>query len=132
VKAQRASVTPGLNTKTRLECADNTGARVLEIIAVKGYRGRKNRMPRAGLGDIVICTVKKGTPEMRKQIVYAVVIRQCQEYRRPSGMRVRFEDNAAVITDEKGEIKGTEIKGPVAREAAERFAKISSAATTIV
>jgi large subunit ribosomal protein L14 len=47
-------------------------------------------------------------------------------------MRVCFEDNAAVITDEKGEIKGTEIKGPVAREAAERFTKISSAATTIV
>jgi len=132
MKALRASITPGLNTKTRLECADNTGARILEIIAVKGYRGRKNRMPRAGIGDIVICSVKKGTPEMRKQIVHAVIIRQRQDYRRPSGIRIRFEDNAAVITDEKGEIKGTEIKGPVAREAAERFSKISSAATTIV
>ena len=132
MKAQRARITPGLNTRTRLECADNTGARILEIIAVKGYRGRKNRMPRAGLGDIIICSVKKGTPEMRKQIVHAVVIRQRQEFRRPNGMRVRFEDNAAVITDEKGEIKGTEIKGPVARETAERFSKISSAATTIV
>ena len=132
MKAQRANITPGLNTKTRLECADNTGARIIEIISVRGYRGRKNRMPRAGLGDIVICSVKKGTPEMRKQIVHAVVIRQRQEFRRPNGMRVRFEDNAAVITDEKGEIKGTEIKGPVAREAAERFSKISSAATTIV
>jgi len=132
VKAQRASITPGLNTRTRLECADNTGARILEIIAVKGYRGRKNRMPRAGVGDIVICSVKKGTPEMRKQIVHAVVIRQRQEYRRLGGMRIKFDDNAAVITDEKGEIKGTEIKGPVAREAAERFSKISSAATTIV
>jgi large subunit ribosomal protein L14 len=132
MKALRASITPGLNTRTRLECADNTGARILEIIAVKGYRGRKNRMPRAGLGDIIICSVKKGTPEMRKQIVHAVVIRQRQEFRRPNGMRVRFEDNAAVITDEKGEIKGTEIKGPVARETAERFSKISSAATTIV
>ena len=99
MKAQRASITPGLNTRTRLECADNTGARVLEIISVKGYRGRKNRMPRAGVGDIVICTVKKGTPEMRKQIVYAVVIRQRQDYRRPSGLRVGFEDNAAVLTD---------------------------------
>jgi large subunit ribosomal protein L14 len=62
----------------------------------------------------------------------AVVIRQKKEFRRPDGLRVAFEDNAAVITDVEGIPKGTEIKGPVAREAAERFTKIASAASIIV
>ncbi len=132
MKALKAKIPRSVNTATRLECADNTGARILEIIAVKGYRGVKNRMPKAGIGEIVIASVKKGTPEMRKQIVRAVIIRQAKEFRRPNGMRVRFEDNAAVIVDENGDPKGTEIKGPVAREVAERFQKIGSTATIIV
>lgn len=81
---------------------------------------------------MVVVSVKKGTPEMRKQVVHAVIIRQRKEFMRPDGIRVKFEDNAAVITDEKGDVKGTEIKGPVAREPAERFAKIASSATMIV
>ncbi|MHC1566189.1 MAG: 50S ribosomal protein L14 [Candidatus Syntropharchaeia archaeon] len=132
MKAIKAKIPRALPTGARLECADNTGARVLQIIAVKGYRGVKRRYPKAGIGDIVIVSVKKGTPEMRKQIFKAVIIRQKKSFRRPNGMRVKFEDNAAVITDEKGSPKGTEIKGPVAREAAERFSKIASAATIIV
>ncbi|MEM2934481.1 MAG: 50S ribosomal protein L14 [Methanocellales archaeon] len=132
MRALKAKVPRSLNTASQLECADNTGARVLEIISVKNYRGVKNRLPRAGIGDIVIASVKKGTPEMRKQIVQAVVIRQAREFRRPNGMRVKFEDNAAVIVDENGDPKGTEIKGPVAREAAERFQKIGATATIII
>ncbi|MHC1584874.1 MAG: 50S ribosomal protein L14 [Candidatus Syntropharchaeia archaeon] len=132
MKAIKAKIPRALPTGARLECADNTGARVLQIIAVKGYRGVKRRYPKAGIGDIVIVSVKKGTPEMRKQIFKAVIIRQKKSFRRPNGMRVKFEDNAAVITDENGNPKGTEIKGPVAREAAERFSKIASAATIIV
>jgi large subunit ribosomal protein L14 len=62
----------------------------------------------------------------------AVVIRQKKEYRRPDGLRVSFEDNAMVIVNENNEPKGTEIKGPVAREVAERFPKIGSMATIIV
>jgi len=65
---------------------------------------------------MLVVSVKKGTPEMRKQVLNAVVIRQKKEYRRPDGLRVSFEDNAAVITDLDGIPKGTEIKGPVARE----------------
>ncbi|HDN65857.1 MAG TPA: 50S ribosomal protein L14, partial [Methanosarcinales archaeon] len=95
-------------------------------------RGVKNRYPKAGIGDMLVVSVKKGTPEMRKQIMRAVVIRQKKEYRRPDGMHVSFEDNAVVITDNEGLPKGTEIKGPVAREVAERFPKIASAATIIV
>jgi large subunit ribosomal protein L14 len=115
-----------------LECADNTGARVLQIISVRGYKGVKRRYPAAGIGDLVVVSVKKGSPEMRRQIVHAVIIRQKKEFRRPSGMRVKFEDNAAIITDEKGDPKGTEIKGPIAHEVVERYAKISTIAGMIV
>jgi large subunit ribosomal protein L14 len=132
MKGVKAKITKALQTGSRLDCVDNTGAKVLQIIAVKGYRGVKNRYPKAGVGDVVVVTVKKGRPEIRKQIVKAVIIRQRKEYRRPSGMRVKFEDNAAVIVDDKGAPKGSEIRGPVAREALERFSQMSSAATMIV
>jgi large subunit ribosomal protein L14 len=128
----RAKIPKALPTGARLVCADNTGAREVEIIAVRGYRGVRRRYPAAGVGDIIIVTVKKGNPEIRKQIHYAVVVRQRKEYRRPDGTRVKFEDNAAVITDPNGNPKGTEIRGAVAREAAERFSKIGSLASAIV
>lgn len=132
MRGMKAKIPRSIQTGTMLECADNTGARVLQVISVIGYRGVKRRHPKAGIGDIVVVSVKKGIPEMRKQILRAVIIRQKKEFRRPDGIRVKFEDNAAVLTDEKGELKGTDIKGPVAREVAERFSKIASAATTIV
>lgn len=132
MRARRAVVPRCLPTGARLVCADNTGARELEIIAVKGYKGVRRRYPAAGVGDIVIVSVKKGSPDIRKQVHYAVIVRQRKEYRRPDGTRVKFEDNAAVITDPNGNPKGSEIRGPVAREAAERFSKIGSIATIIV
>jgi len=132
MKSIKAKVPKALPTGARLVCADNTGAREVEIIAVRGYRGVRRRYPAAGVGDIVIVTVKKGTPEIRKQVHYAVIVRQRKEYRRPDGTRVKFEDNAAVITDPKGNPKGTEIRGAVAREAAERFSKIGSLASAII
>ncbi len=132
MKAIRAIVPRCLPTGARLICADNTGARELEIIAVKGYKGVRRRYPAAGVGDIVVVSVKKGTPEIRKQVHYAVIIRQRKEYRRSDGTRVKFEDNAAVITNERGDPRGSEIRGPVAREAAERFPKIGTIATIIV
>ncbi len=132
MKSIKSKIPKALPTGARLVCADNTGAREVEIIAVKGYKGVRRRYPAAGVGDIVIVTVKKGTPEIRKQVHYAVIIRQRKEYRRPDGTRVKFEDNAAVITDPKGNPKGSEIRGVVAREAAERFSKIGSLASAIV
>lgn len=128
----KAKIPRALNSGARIDCVDNTGARLVEIISVKKYRGVKNRLPKAGIGDMLVVSVKKGTPEMRKQILNAVVVRQKKEFRRPDGLRVAFEDNAVVITDEEGIPKGTEIKGPVAREAAERYSKIASAASIIV
>jgi large subunit ribosomal protein L14 len=132
MKGVKAKITKALPTGARLDCVDNTGAKVLQVIAVKGYRGVKNRYPKAGIGDIVIVTVKKGRPEIKKQVLKAVIVRQRKEFRRPSGMRVKFEDNAAVLVDDKGMPTGSEIRGPVAREAVERFSKIASAATMIV
>ncbi|MBA7516325.1 50S ribosomal protein L14 [subsurface metagenome] len=132
MRGVKAKVTKALPTGARLDCVDNTGAKILQIIAVKGYRGVKNRYPKAGVGDMVIVTVKKGRPEIKKQVVKAVIVRQRKEFRRVSGMRVKFEDNAAVIVDDKGSPTGSEIRGPVAREAVERFSHIASAATMIV
>lgn len=132
MKAKQSVIPRALETGSRLLCADNTGAREVQIVSVFGYHGVRRRQPKMGLGDIATVSVKKGTPDMRKKLVRAVVIRQRKEYRRPSGLRVSFEDNAVVIVDEKNEPKGTEIKGPVAREVAERFPKLGTMATIIV
>jgi large subunit ribosomal protein L14 len=69
---------------------------------------------------------------MRRQVLEAVIVRQRKTIRRPDGTRVKFEDNAAVVIDEMEEPRGTEIKGPIAREVAERFGSIASTATMIV
>jgi large subunit ribosomal protein L14 len=132
MKAKQSNTPRALGTGTRLICADNTGAREVQIVSVFGYHGVRRRQPKMGLGDIATVTVKKGTPDMRRKLVRAVVIRQRKEIKRPSGMRVSFDDNAVVVVDEKNEPRGTEIKGPVAREVAERFPKIGSMATMIV
>jgi large subunit ribosomal protein L14 len=132
MEALNADVTRGLAKGSLVTCADNTGARELKIISVSGYSGTKNRHPKAGIGDKVTVSVTKGTPEMRRQVLDAVVVRQRKPIRRPSGKRVKFEDNAAVVIDDMEEPRGTEIKGPVAREVAERFGSIASTATMIV
>ncbi len=132
MEALKADVTQGLSKGSLITCADNTGARELKVISVSGYSGTKNRHPKAGIGDKVTVSVTKGTPEMRRQVLEAVVVRQRKPIRRPDGMRVKFEDNAAVIIDDLEEPRGTEIKGPVAREVAERFGSIASTATMIV
>merc|ERR1711964_312924 len=86
-----------------MNCADNTGAKNLYIISVKGIKGRLNRMPSATVGDMFMGTVKKGNPELRKKVMPAVVIRQRRTWRRKNGEFIYFEDNAGVIVNEKGE-----------------------------
>jgi large subunit ribosomal protein L14 len=132
MKAKLSRIPRSLQTGSQLICADNTGARVVQIISVDLYHGVRRRQPRMGLGDLATISVKKGTPDMRKKMEKGVVIRQRKEFRRPDGLRVCFDDNAMVIVNENGEPKGTEIKGPVAREVAERYPKIASMATIIV
>lgn len=124
--------TRALPKGARLDCVDNTGAKVVEIIDVPRIHTTHRRYPAAGVGDLIIVTVKKGTPEMRRQIFYAVIVRQKRAFRRPDGLMVSFEDNACVIATPTGEVKGSQIKGPVAREAAERWSRVSATASTIV
>lgn len=132
MKGIAAKMTRGLPVGAKLECADNTGAKIVQIITVPKYHGTHRRYPSAGIGDLVIVSVKKGTPEMRRQILYGVIIRQKMPFRRADGTMVSFEDNALVITTEEGETKGSDIKGAVARESADRWARIAAIATTIV
>lgn len=76
------------------------------MISVKGLKGRLNRLPAAGVGDIIAATVKKGKPELRKKVHPAVIIRQRKMFRRKDGTFISFEDNAGVIVNVKGEMKG--------------------------
>ena len=89
-------------------------------LAVVGYKGRKTRLPSAGVGDMVVVSVKKGTPQLRRQILTAIIVRQKKPFKRKNGITISFEDNAAVLTTPVGEPKGSEIRGPIAREVAER------------
>jgi len=117
---------------SRLICDDNSGAKLVEIIGVVGTKGKRRRYPVAGIGDIIIVAVKKGTPQMIKKVERAVIIRQKSAIRRPNGLRVVFEDNACALVDESGLPKGTEIKGVIAREVVENFSKVAAIAWGIV
>lgn len=132
VLGQRPKISRGLPVGSVVKCTDNTGARKLRVIQVMGYKGRLRRVPAAAVGDMIVVSVRKGPPDMRKKIFQAVVVRQRKPYRRADGMWVQFEDNAAVIMTPEGEMRGSEIRGPVAKEAAERWPRIASAASIIV
>jgi len=133
MRAVKSRVTRGLPVGANLTACDNSGAKIIEIISVKGYKGVKRRKPSAGVGDMIRAAVKKGRPDMMKQMVYAVIVRQKKEYRRPNGIRIKFEDNAAVVLkDEKGNPKGTIFKGPIAKEATERWPSIAKVASVII
>jgi len=127
-----AKIPRALQTGSKMVCADNTGARVVQIVSVFGYHGVKNRQPKMGIGDLATVSVKKGTPDMKRKLVRAVVVRQKKEFRRPNGLRVSFEENAMILLNDNGDPRGTDIKGPVAREVAERFPKVGSMATIII
>lgn len=126
-----AKMTKPLTLGTRLLCDDNSGAKTVEIIGIKGVKARLRRRPKAGVGDIVTVSVKKGRPDMVKKKEKAVIIRQKKAFRRGKE-RVRFEDNACVLIDDQKLPKGTEIKGCVAREIAERFPKVVAVASSVV
>ena len=86
------------NSGAVMNCCDNSGARNLYIISVKGIGAQLNRLPAAGVGDMVMATVKKGKPELRKKVMPAVVVRQSKPWRRPDGVYLYFEDNAGVVS----------------------------------
>ena len=132
MKGLTSKIPRALQTGSKMVCADNTGARVVQIVSVFGYHGVKNRQPKMGIGDLATVSVKKGTPDMKRKLVKAVVVRQKKEFRRPNGLRVSFEENAMILLNDNGDPRGTDIKGPVAREVADRFPKVGSMATIII
>lgn len=133
MKAVKAKVTRSLPFGAYVPVCDNSGAKILKVISVKGHKTVKGRISAGGVGDLIMASVKKGKVGIRKTVVPAVIVRQKKEYRRPDGSRIKFEDNAAVVLkDEKGNPKGTLLKGPIAKEACERWPAIAKLATIIV
>lgn len=132
MKAISSKVIKCLPVGAVLTCADNSGAKELQIISVMGFKGRRRMKPTGGVGSFITCRVFKGNEKVRHEIFKAVIIRQRKDYRRPNGMWISFEDNAAVIVNEKGEPKGTVVKGPVAKEAIERFPLVGKISSIVV
>ena len=136
-----------IQAESIVDIADNTGAKRALVIRVLGGSTGRGRFTRrlAGVGDIVVCTVKKALPNsdfvmgnsrkerQARRVVKAVVVRTKTATRRPDGSYVRFDSNAAVIIDEEKNPKGTRIFGAVARELREKgFMKIISLASEVV
>jgi large subunit ribosomal protein L14 len=121
-----------IQTESRLRVADNTGAK--EVLVIKVLGGTRRRY--AGIGDVIICAVKDAIPNgnvKRGDVVRCVVVRTKKERRRKDGSYVRFDDNAAVVINDKLEPRGTRIFGPVGRELRDKkFMRIVSLAPEVI
>ncbi len=121
-----------IQPNTRLRVADNSGAKEIMCINVPG--GTRRRY--AGVGDVIVASVKEASPGgavKKGEVVRAVVVRIVKTYGRPDGSYIRFDENAAVVLDDRGNPKGTRIFGPVARELREKnFMKIISLAPEVL
>jgi large subunit ribosomal protein L14 len=132
-KAISAKATRGLNIGSMVLSSDNSGARIVRITGVKGGKTRKRRQQYAKIADHVKVSVRAGKPDMKGQVFDAVVIRIRKPYRRLTGERVCFEDNAVcILKDDKGNPKGTQIKGPAAREVQERWPSVAKIAQFVL
>jgi len=132
MKPISSNVSKGCPVGTYVRCIDNTGADIIQIIAVKGFKGVKRRRAECGVAGPFVGAVKKGDPKIKHEVVQCVLVRQKKPWRRPNGMRIMFEDNAAVLINERSEPRGTRLKGPIAREVVERFSAIGKIASTVV
>jgi large subunit ribosomal protein L14 len=132
MKAISARATRGLNLGANMTAADNSGAKIVRLVSVKKGKGTKGRQTSAKIADWVKVSIRKGIPDMKGKVFDAILIRQKKSYRRLNGERISFEDNAvAILKDEKGNPKGTQIKGPVAREVMERWPSVAKLATIV-
>jgi large subunit ribosomal protein L14 len=132
MKAISARVTRALNIGAIMAAADNSGAKIVKLTSIKRGKSTKGRQGYAKVGDWVKVSVKKGIPDMKGKVFDAVIVRQKKPYRRFTGERVAFEDNAAaILKDEKGNPKGTQIKGVVAREVLERWPTVAKIAASV-
>ncbi len=132
MKGLTSNIVKTLTTGSMIPCSDNSGAKMIYVIGAMRYKGTRSRYPKVGIGDIVICSVKKGKPDMIKKVVKALIVRQKKEFRRANGSRLFFEDNACVLINDDLLPVGTEIKGVVAREIAERFPKVAAISAGVV
>jgi large subunit ribosomal protein L14 len=121
-----------IQAESRLKVADNTGAK--EILCIRVSGGTRRRY--AGVGDIIVATVKQAAPTgsvKKGDVVRAVIVRTKKEYGRPDGSYIRFDENAAVIVDDQKSPRGTRIFGPVARELRDKgFMRIVSLAPEVL
>ena len=133
MKGVSAKMTRGLNIGSHVLASDNSGARIVKIVSVKGGKTTRGRQQYAKLGDWVKVSVRKGDYKIKGEVFDAIVIRQKKPFRRNTGERIAFEDNAvALLKDEKGNPKGTQIKGPVAREVNDRWPFVGKIARFVV
>lgn len=134
MKAVKRNNSKGLPIGAQIPVVDNSGAKMVKVISVKGYKTVKRQLENGGVGDLITANVTKGKPEMKHTVVKCVIVRQKQEYKRPDGTTIKFESNGAVVLkDEKSEApKGTIIKGPIGKEVAERFPVVARIASIIV
>ena len=132
MKAISARATRGLNLGAQLIAADNSGAKIVRLVSVKRSKAAKRRQVSGKIADWVKVSVRVGIPEMKGKVFDAVIIRQKKPFRRLNGERVAFSDNAvAIMKDEKGNPKGTQIKGPITREVKERWEQIAKIASMV-
>ena len=132
MKAITAKATRGLNLGAYLVAADNSGAKIVKLVSVKKGKSKKGRQQPAKIADWVKVSIRKGLPDMRGKVFDAVIVRQKKPWRRLNGERVCFEDNAvAILKDEKGNPKGTQIKGSVAKEVMERWPTVAKLASVV-
>lgn len=121
-----------IHVETRLKVADNSGAK--EVLVIRNLGGSVRKF--TNIGDIVVCTVKKATPNgvvKKGEVVKAVIVRTKYGKRRKDGSFVKFDDNAVVIINNNKEIRGTRVFGPIAREVRDQgFRKISSLAPEVL
>ena len=132
MKAIASSRSSAIQIGSMLKCADNSGANLLQVISILGFKGKRRTRPNGGIADLIVCRVATGNEKMRHEVSKAVVVRQKKEYRRANGMRVQFEDNAAVLVNDKYDPTATLIKGPIAREVSDRFKTVGKIASIVV
>ncbi|CAL4986852.1 hypothetical protein GQ55_4G168500 [Panicum hallii var. hallii] len=122
-----------IQPQTLLNVADNSGARKLMCIRVIGAAGNQRY---ARIGDVIVAVIKDAVPQMpleRSEVIRAVIVRTCKEFKCEDGIIIRYDDNAAVIIDQKGNPKGTRVFGAIAEELRElNFTKIVSLAPEVL
>lgn len=134
MKAIKSKMTKALPIGAVLTVADNSGAKTVKIVTVRGYKTRTRMLQSAGIADMVTATVITGKPDMKHKLVPCVVVRQKKEFTRPDGTKVTFEDNAAIVLKDikLGLPKGSMIKGPIAKEVAIRWPAVAKIASIIL